>query len=215
MASGAEIIGTAFYHAIGYHTVEVYLAELDRAALVISERATIRDPLNGKRRALTKSRPRRRSSSGRRGSRTAGTACWSAGSPPASRSATSATTARGPTIPNDIVPHEHRRELRGARVFGAWLNHDDSRGVNSLDMLETTDGRALGQALHVRLRLDPRQRHGLRAASPAGQRIHLRAAPGLADAGDARRSTCGRGCSSTIRTCRRRSAGSRRRRSTR
>ena len=26
-------------------------------------------------------------------------------------------------------------ELRAARVFGAWLNHDDSRGVNSLDML--------------------------------------------------------------------------------
>ena len=46
-----------------------------------------------------------------------------------------------PDDPNDIVPHEHRRELRGARVFGAWLNHDDSRGINSLDMLETTDGR--------------------------------------------------------------------------
>ena len=40
------------------------------------------------------------------------------------------------------MPHEHRRELRGARVFGAWLNHDDSRGINSLDMLETTNGRA-------------------------------------------------------------------------
>ncbi len=33
------------------------------------------------------------------------------------------------------MPHEHRRELRGARVFGAWLNHVDSRGINSLDML--------------------------------------------------------------------------------
>jgi hypothetical protein len=29
LATGAEIIGTAFYHAFGYHTVEVYLAELD------------------------------------------------------------------------------------------------------------------------------------------------------------------------------------------
>ena len=45
MASGAEIIGTAFYHAIGYNTVEVYLAELDRATLVIADSATIRDPL--------------------------------------------------------------------------------------------------------------------------------------------------------------------------
>ena len=31
MASGAEIIGTAFYYAFGYHTVEVYLSEIDRA----------------------------------------------------------------------------------------------------------------------------------------------------------------------------------------
>ena len=55
LASSAEIIGTAFYYAFGYSTVEVYLAEIDRASLVISERATIRDPLNGKRRALRKS----------------------------------------------------------------------------------------------------------------------------------------------------------------
>ena len=43
--------------------------------------------------------------------------------------------------PNDIFAHEDRRELRGLRVFCAWLNHDDSRGINSLDMLETADGR--------------------------------------------------------------------------
>ena len=31
LATGAEIIGTAFYYAFGYHTVEVYVAELDPA----------------------------------------------------------------------------------------------------------------------------------------------------------------------------------------
>ena len=54
MASGAEIIGTAFYHAIGYNVVDVYLAEIDRDALVIADGATIRDPLNGRRRQMKK-----------------------------------------------------------------------------------------------------------------------------------------------------------------
>ena len=50
-------------------------------------------------------------------------------------------TEPGPTIPNDIFPHEHRRELRGMRVFAAWLNHDDSRAINSLDVLVGQPGR--------------------------------------------------------------------------
>jgi hypothetical protein len=48
--------------------------------------------------------------------------------------------------PNDVIPHEHRRELRGLRVFAAWLNHDDSRSLNSQDMfVPGPDGRG-----HVR-----------------------------------------------------------------
>jgi hypothetical protein len=47
-----------------------------------------------------------------------------------------------PDDPNDVFPHEHRRELRANRVFAAWLNHDDSRGLNSLDMLERADGKS-------------------------------------------------------------------------
>jgi hypothetical protein len=35
--------------------------------------------------------------------------------------------------PEDLVPHELRRELRGLWVMCAWLNHADSRGPNSLD----------------------------------------------------------------------------------
>jgi len=35
--------------------------------------------------------------------------------------------------PEDLVPHEMRRELRGMWTVCAWLNHADSRGPNSLD----------------------------------------------------------------------------------
>jgi hypothetical protein len=140
LASGAEIIGTAFYHAMGYHVVDVYLVDVDRDALVISERATIRDPLNGKRRRLKKSdldavfERAARLPDGRYrvlASRFA----------PGKPLGNFRYSGTRPDDPNDIFPHEHRRELRGARVFGAWLNHDDSRGINSLDMLETADGR--------------------------------------------------------------------------
>ena len=106
----------------------------------ISENATIRDPFSGKRRPLTR--------------RDLDDVFYRAARQPNGRYRVLVSRfAPGrplgnfryygtrPDDPNDIVPHEHRRELRGARVFGAWLNHDDSRGVNSLDMLETRDGR--------------------------------------------------------------------------
>ena len=35
--------------------------------------------------------------------------------------------------PNDVVPHEHRRDVRGMVVLSAWLNHIDSRAENNLD----------------------------------------------------------------------------------
>ena len=140
MASGAEIIGTAFYHGFGYHVVDVYLAELDPERLVISEKATLWDPREGRRRRLTRrelDKVLRRGARQENGKYRVIVSRFAEGKPLGNFRY----YATRPDDPNDIVPHEHRRELRGARVFAAWLNHDDSRGINSLDMLTTDGGR--------------------------------------------------------------------------
>jgi hypothetical protein len=139
LTSGAEIIGTAFYHAFGYHTVDVYPAEIDADRLVIAERATIRDPLNGKRRRMTRrdlDEVFKRAARQPNGRYRVILSRFADGKPLGNFRY----YGTRPDDPNDIVPHEHRRELRGARVFAAWLNHDDSRGINSLDMLEQAGG---------------------------------------------------------------------------
>jgi hypothetical protein len=140
LATGAEIIGTAFYYAFGYTTVEVYLAEVDPAKLVIGPNAKLFDPLIGEKRALTRldlDRVLRRGARMSNGRYRVLASKFAPGRPVGNFRY----YRTRPDDPNDIVPHEHRRELRGARVFGAWVNHDDSRGVNSLDMLVSEGAR--------------------------------------------------------------------------
>ena len=139
MASGAEVIGAAIYHAIGYNVVQGYVVEVDPEKIVISPEATTVD-MSGRQRRM------RRSDIDRLLERAARL-------PDGKYRATLSRFADGrplgyfkyygtrPDDPNDIHPHEHRRELRASRVFAAWVNHDDSRGLNSLDMLETRAGR--------------------------------------------------------------------------
>jgi hypothetical protein len=44
--------------------------------------------------------------------------------------------------PDDLVPHERRRELRGLWTVAAWLNHADCHAANSLDMWVNENGRS-------------------------------------------------------------------------
>jgi len=139
MASGAEVIGAAFYHAIGYNVVQGYVVEVDPARIVIAPNATTVD-MRGRKVQITRTNVDRLLS-------------VAAKLPNGKYRATLSRFADGkplgyfkyygtrPDDPNDIHPHEHRRELRANRVFAAWLNHDDSRGLNSLDMLEGEAGR--------------------------------------------------------------------------
>jgi hypothetical protein len=38
--------------------------------------------------------------------------------------------------PNDLVPHQQRRDLRGLAVLFAWVNHTDAKGANSMGTVE-------------------------------------------------------------------------------
>jgi hypothetical protein len=132
LSSSAELIGTTLYHAIGYHVVDVYIVNIDPDRIRVGPDATFRDA-SGRRRY-------------RRGDLD-DVLKAAARNPDGTYRMTAGRFVEGqplgnykhygtrPDDPNDIYPHEHRRELRANRVFGAWLNHDDSRALNTLDML--------------------------------------------------------------------------------
>jgi hypothetical protein len=140
MSTAAEIIGTAFFHAFGYRVPEVYLVEFDPEQTVIAEGAVIRDGGGRERRLVKKDiedtlaaaarlpngRYRGVASRFIEGEPLGGFRYW----------------GTRPDDPNDIVPHEHRRELRALRVFAAWLNHDEADSTNTFDTLVRDGGRA-------------------------------------------------------------------------
>ncbi len=134
LATGAEMIGTLLYHALGFHVVENYIIDVDPRTLQIDPKATYRDR-DGRRQRFTTDTLARVLWRARRGADGSYRALASRFAPgrPVGQFRYYGTRADDP---NDIYPHEHRRELRAARVFAAWVNHDDSRANNTLDMLE-------------------------------------------------------------------------------
>jgi hypothetical protein len=139
MATSAEVICTKIFHAIGYYVAEVYIVSFSENQLEIATNAQFED-LAGKKRPMT--------------ARDVDAVLQKAHTGPDGRYRTIASKflpgkpvgtyryyGTRPDDPNDIFPHEHRRELRGLRVFSAWLNHDDSRSINSFDSLINENGR--------------------------------------------------------------------------
>ena len=140
MATGTEVIVTKLFWALGYHVTESHIAQMHREDLVIGEEATIATEGGGRRRmrvsdidAALKSAARHPDGSYRviAGKRIEGR--------PLGGFRFFGTRSDDP---NDYVPHEHRRELRGYGTFAAWLNHVDSKSINTFDALVSEGQRA-------------------------------------------------------------------------
>jgi len=131
LATAVDVIGTKLFHAIGYNVPENHIAHFRRSQLQVHPEARFTRGTSDRRMndadidsilALAPPEPdgRYRVVASRA----------VAGEPIGHRLFFG---TRGEDA-NDVFPHEHRRELRGFRVFCAWLNHDDSRALNSIDV---------------------------------------------------------------------------------
>ena len=140
MATGSEIVAAKLFWAAGYHTAEYHIAQLKPANLVIGKDTRITPP-GEMARGMQRSDVTWLLSRADRDADGSSRVILSKATPgrPVGRITFHGTRADDP---NDVVPHEHRRELRGYFVFAAWLNHVDAKGINSLSSLVTENGRS-------------------------------------------------------------------------
>jgi hypothetical protein len=138
-ATGAVVMATKFFWALGYNQVESFITTFDPRLVEFDPEATIRRP-NGKRTRFSRSdldelleHVARRPDGAYRV--VAGRLL------PGKIIGNFRFEGTRPDDPNDLVPHEQRRELRALRVFGAWTNLTDLKSGNTLDSLVTENGR--------------------------------------------------------------------------
>ncbi|MBI3697692.1 MAG: hypothetical protein HY238_23030 [Acidobacteria bacterium] len=139
MATSADVIGAKFLYAMGYDVPENYIFYLLPEHCHLGRGAIVTDVLGKQRKMDTRDTQELLN----RVARTADGRCRAIASKIVEGEPMGPFRYYGarPDDPNDVFPHEHRRELRGLRVFAAWLNHDDSRAINTLDMLVKENGR--------------------------------------------------------------------------
>jgi hypothetical protein len=141
MATGTEVTVTKLMWALGYHVPENHIAYMRRAHLVIGDGAKFTPP-GGTRRPMRLddidtllARADREPDGSYR--------VVASKALPGTPIGRVRFVETRPDDPNDIVPHEDRRELRGYGVFAAWLNHVDAKAINSLDTLIAGNGRSV------------------------------------------------------------------------
>jgi hypothetical protein len=131
LSTSADIIGSKFFYAIGYNTPENYIIKLKPSDWTIAKEAKITAAGGVPRKMATKDlndimvkAPLLPDGSFRV---IASLGIAGKGIGPFRYEGTRSDD------PNDTIPHQQRRELRGLHVFCAWLNHTDAKGANSYD----------------------------------------------------------------------------------
>jgi hypothetical protein len=139
MATGTEALVSKLFWALGYHVPEVYITTLKPEELAIAEGTSVSLP-SGNRREFRRGDIEKMLRKAHR-------------QPDGTYRVIASKALEGRTIggfrfygtrsddPNDVVLHEHRRELRAYGTFSAWLNHVDSKSINTLDTVIEQDGR--------------------------------------------------------------------------
>lgn len=138
--TAAAMVATKLFHTLGYNQVETFLTTIRPEHISIDPDATVRE--HGRRRPIVRKDVEEVLARAARGAD---------GSYRALAGRSVAGRVLGgfkyfgtrPDDPNDIVPHEHRRELRALQVFGAWTNLVDMKAGNTLDTVITENGRGI------------------------------------------------------------------------
>jgi hypothetical protein len=139
-ATGALAVANKLFWALGYWQVENHLVTVDPVRLDIADTA-VHTPASGRRRPMRRGDlddVLRRSHRGSDGSYRA----IAARAVPGRTIGGFRYYGTRPDDPNDVVPHEHRRELRALKVFGAWTNLVDMKAGNTLDTVIEENGRS-------------------------------------------------------------------------
>jgi hypothetical protein len=139
-ATAVVPVATRLFWALGYNQIESYITSIRPEDILVSDTAMMRE--HRERRRMTMADVRDvldRSARSADGSYRVVAGRAVQGRPVAGFKY----FGTRPDDPNDIVPHEHRRELRALQVFGAWTNLVDMKAGNTLDTVITENGRSI------------------------------------------------------------------------
>ena len=136
MATAADVVGALFLYAAGYNVPENYILVGKREDFRLSSDAKIKRP-HGKEHRLNETEMRQIFDRIPREADGNIRLMASLSLPPKIVGPFRYTGVRTDD-PNDLIPHQQRRDLRGLSVIFSWVNHTDAKGENTMDTVEGT-----------------------------------------------------------------------------